>query len=794
MKFTTEWLGELVSPLEAPEALCERLTMSGLEVEEVSSLDVPLESVVAARLLSVSTHPSADNLKVCEVDAGSHGVHKVVCGAPNARSGLTACLALTDSVIAGGVEVRTTAIRGVESRGMLCSAAELGLGDDNSGLLELPADVAPGTSMAALCPATDTLIELSLTPNRGDCLSLLGIAREFSALANVECREPVTPAVAPLSQATLPVTLVDSAACPVYAGRVLEDVDSSITTPLWMKERLRRCGVRSISIVVDVTNYVMLTLGQPMHAFDLDRLQAGIAVRRARVGERLTLLDGSEPELEASDLVITDGAGPVALAGVMGGLASGVQTGTRRVFLESAWFDPIQIAGTARRLRLHTDASHRFERGVDPTGQARAVELATRLLVDLCGARPGPLQWVSARDEAAVRPDPIRFRLNRANSLLGTSIDEHEAREIFRRLRLEVAEKDQHWHVTPPPWRPDLGREEDLVEELARVRGYDRIPVSSPTPALQLAFGDVARDDLGRLQDALVGAGYLEAITYSFISPELWHLFGEGLEPVALANPISREMGVMRPSLIPGLVSAALHNQHRQVAHQRLFETGMVFRRLQGQSTLVQENRVAGLATGQALSPQWSGVSRPVDFYDLKQDVINLLAVLGWRGAEFVPGAVPGLHPGACAQIRLAGKVVGHVGELHPAIIRSLDLAGTPVAFELALPQLAGSPRPAFEPFSRFPAVRRDLAVVVDEETPAGAVLALVSRAAGPLLRDLQLFDVYRGQGIDSGKKSLALGLLFQAPSSTLVDSQVETAVADILQQLSLELGASLRV
>lgn len=794
MKFTTEWLGDFVSPLEAPEVLCDRLTMSGLEVEAVASLDIPLERVVAARVVSAAPHPAADSLKVCEVDAGAHGMFQIVCGASNARAGLVACLALPGSLIAGGVAVKTTSIRGVESNGMLCSAAELGLGDDSSGLLELPVDVLPGAALAALCPPADTLVELSLTPNRGDCLSLLGIARELGALAKVECREPATHAVAALTSSVLPVSLAEPAACPVYAGRVLEDVDASATTPLWMKERLRRCGVRSISIVVDVTNYVMLALGQPMHAFDLDRLRSGIEVRRPRAGETLVLLDGSEPELLASDLVIADGAGPVALAGVMGGLASGVQTGTRRVFLESAWFDPIQIAGTARRLRLHTDASHRFERGVDPTGQTRAVELATRLLVDLCGARPGPMTLVRAEGVPAAAPANIHFRLDRANSLLGTDIDEAEALDIFHRLRLAVSRQDRHWLVTPPPHRPDLGREEDLVEELARVRGYDQIPAGSPSPALQLALGDNARDHLGRIQDALVSAGYLEAITYSFIAPELWNLFGEGLEPVALANPISREMGVMRPSLIPGLVSAALHNQHRQVGNQRLFEAGMVFRQTRGQSGLEQQSRVAGLATGQAQPAQWSGASRPVDFYDLKQDVVNLLSMLGWHGAEFVPAAEPGLHPGACAAVRLAGQVIGHVGELHPAVVRSLELAGTPVVFELALPGVAGSPRPAFEPFSRFPAVRRDLAVVVAEETPAGAVLALVSEVAGPLLRDLQLFDVYRGQGIDSGKKSLALGLLFQAPSSTLVDSQVEALVSDILRQLDLELGASLRV
>ena len=790
MKFSLEWLSGFVAPLPALETLCERLTMAGLEVEGTETYTATLDQVVVARVTGTRAHPNADQLRVCTVDAGDGREREVVCGAPNVRPGMLACLALPGARLVNGVNVAADAIRGVRSEGMLCSAAEIGLGDDDAGLLELQANAVPGTTLGALCPAEDTWMELGLTPNRGDCLSLLGVARELSALQGLELKQPDTTAVAPAHPQEFPVRLQEPALCPRYAGRVLEQVDANRPTPLWMRERLRSAGVRCISLVVDITNYVMLELGQPLHAFDFDALVGGIEVRRAFRGESLTLLDGSTPVLDEACLVIADSQRALALAGVMGGRDSGVHADTRRVFLESAWFDPVAIAGTARRLKLHTDASHRFERGVDPDGQVRAIEMAARLLVELGGASAGPVRCVEAGQRPM--PNPISFRLARANSLLGTRFSEADARAIFQRLKLRIEGDGEVWQVTPPSYRSDLSREEDLVEELARLAGYANLPASLPSIELSLQAEppETALPDLVR--DALTGVGYTEAITYSFIAPELWDLFAGTLAPRALTNPISSEMAVMRASLIPGLLGVLAHNQKRQVGDQRLFEVGMVFR--EEGTGLMQTNRVAGVVMGTAEPEQWGRVARSVDFFDVKQDVESLLRACGLGEIDYKPAELPGLHPGATAQLFVAGKALGSVGLVHPRVCRRLELSGTPVVFELSLQALQDAGLPSFKPFSRFPSTRRDLALVVAEEVPAGEVLGCVRRAGGELLRDLQLFDVYRGQGIDSGKKSLALGLLFQAPSSTLVDSQVEALVTQITEQLRTELGASLRV
>jgi phenylalanyl-tRNA synthetase beta chain len=790
MKFSLEWLSRFVAPLPPLDTLCEQLTMAGLEVEGTETSAATLAQVVVARITAVKAHPNADQLRVCTVDAGDGSLREVVCGAPNARAGMLGCLALPGALLVSGNPVSIDEIRGVRSHGMLCSAAELGLGDEDDGLLELEGNAVPGSPLGSLCQSEDTRVELGLTPNRGDCLSLLGVAREISALSQVALNMPEIVPVPPVSPRAFPIHLEEPELCPRYAGRVLDDVDASRPTPLWMRERLRGAGVRSISLVVDITNYVMLAVGQPLHAFDLDTLAEGVRVRRAAAGESLVLLDGSNPVLDETCLVIADHQRVLALAGVMGGRDSGVQGGTRRVFLESAWFDPVAIAGTARRLKLHTDASHRFERGVDPGGQVRAIEMATQLLVELAGAKPGPVTCIEAGPASV--PQSIPFRLTRANSLLGTQFSEAEARAIFQRLHLAIVEDGDAWRVTPPSYRADLGREEDLVEELARLAGYANLPASLPNIALALNFEspETALPDL--IRDALAGAGYTEAVTYSFIAPDLWELFAGDLLPKALANPISSEMAVMRATLVPGLLGVLAHNQKRQMNDQRIFEVGMVFR--EEADGLAQTNRVAGVVIGAVEPEQWGRASRAVDFFDVKQDVESLLRACNLGNVDFVPAQIPGLHPGATARLLVAGRDVGVVGLVHPRVCRRLELTGVPVVFELQLNALVDGRLPAFKPFSRFPSTRRDLAIVVAEEVSVAAVLNCIRRAGGTLLRDLQLFDVYRGQGIDSGKKSLALGLLFQAPSSTLVDSQVDALVTGITEQLRAELRASLRV
>jgi phenylalanyl-tRNA synthetase beta chain len=534
-----------------------------------------------------------------------------------------------------------------------------------------------------------------------------------------------------------------------------------------------------------------LALGQPMHAFDLDALQGGICVRAARQGETLRLLDDTTLELDEQSVVIADHAVPIALAGIMGGAATGVHKATSRIFLESAYFDPIRIAGTARNAKLHTDAAHRFERGVDPTGQERAVEFATKLLMDLCGGNPGPT--VLTESSARVpRPKTIAFRLTRANALLGMAFSESEARDIFKRLNLSVVEDGATWQVTPPTYRFDLTQEVDLVEELARLRGYTAIPATLPNVERHLARSPHGALNTPLLREQLVSAGYFEAVTYSFVAQTHWRLFSGPLKELGLANPISREMGVMRSSLWPGLLAALAHNQNRQVSSLRMFEIGMVFQ--QTDQELQQLNRIAGIAVGNVAPEQWGMAARKIDFFDVKQDVLNLLSASGLTDLSFEPALVDGLHPGECAAIRHRNQLIGSLGSIHPKILNSLNILGNPIVFELAVEALSNVGPATYKPFSKFPSVRRDIALIVPETIMSGVVVECVLRAGGVLLKDLQLFDVYRGQGIDSDKKSLALGLIFQAPSSTLTDSQVQAAVSEIVDLLGRELGATLRV
>ena len=791
MKLNTEWLAEFVSLTRPLDALCELLTMSGLEVEAYEAIEYRLDNVVAVRLVDVSRHPLSERLILCRADAGLLGIYNIVCGAPNARNGLVTCLALPGARLADGTVVAAAAIRGEESNGMLCSARELGLGDDDAGILELPEATRIGASLASIVSTKDSIIELNLTPNRGDCLSLLGVAREISALESCLTQDFNPPQIAPETATALGVELEATQVCPRYVGRVIEGVNCQATPPLWMRERLRRCGIRSINPVVDITNYVMLAVGQPMHAFDLDTLQGGIRVRAGRPSEKLQLLDGTTVDLDEDSVVIADHAVPVALAGIMGGAATGVQKATTRIFFESAYFDPIRIARTARKKKLHTDAAHRFERGVDPSGQERAVEFATKLLIEICGGTPGPT-LVTEYPALIPSSQPIEFRLARANSLLGMEFSDSEARNIFARLRMSVVEKDQAWLITPPPYRFDLKKEVDLIEELVRLRGYTSIPVSYPSPQLRLAQVPRASLTSALLREQLVAVGYFEAVTYSFVARENWQMFAGELKELALANPISKDMAVMRSSLWPGLLNALIHNQNRQVSSVRLFELGMVFRHTD--ERLVQAGRIAGIAVGNALPEQWGIASRLIDFYDVKQDVMNLAWACGLRGVAVEPHTVNGLHPGESALVTHRGKRLGSIGTLHPKILKSLNILGNPIVFELDIEGLLEAENAVFKPFSKYPSVRRDIAVIVPEVVAAGAVLELVVQAGGALLKDLQLFDVYRGQGIDSDKKSLAMGLIFQAPSSTLTDSQVQAAVSEIVDLLGRELGGSLRV
>ena len=787
MKFTTEWMAEWV-PLDGNlDQLSARLTMAGLEVESIAPV-APATGATVARIAAIAPHPGADQLRVCQVETGS-SVVDVVCGAPNARAGLVVPYVAPGVSLPDGREIKVATLRGVVSHGMLCSAAELGISEDDAGLLELPADAPVGAALGGYLKLDDTVVELGLTPNRGDCLSVLGVARELSVLASVPLQPADAPAVAATLDTQVPVALEAPEACPRYAGRVVRGVSLASPTPLWMVERLRRCGVRSINVVVDITNYVMLELGQPMHAFDVAKIEGGIVVRRAHAGETLTLLDGVTLTLDAQSLVIADTVKAVALAGAMGGLDSSVTDATVDILLESAWFEPVQLARTARHFNLHTDAAHRFERGVDPSGQVRAIERATALVLACCGGQPGP---VVDRREAhpALESRTVAFRPARIEGLLGMTVPLATAKEVFVRLGMTVDDSNLPWQVRVPSWRADITREVDLLEEIARIVGYDALPATLPQGAMQLALPS-AGERLAEARRALVERGYFEAVTFSFIAEELVGIFAPGTSPIRLANPIAQDLAAMRPSLVPGLLLALKANGNRQQPDVRLFETGLRFRR-EG-NALHQTPALAGVAIGRALPEQWGASPRGFDFFDLKQDVAALMTALGQGSVSFGEASEPTLHPGQQASVLVGGRQAGVLGALHPRIARQCDIDGAPLMFEIDLTALVPARVPAFRPLSRFPSVRRDLAVVVGEEVVAAQVLDVVRNAAGPYLKDLQLFDVYRGQGIDAGKKSLALGLLFQAPSSTLTDAETEEAVAAVVAALAGSVKGVLR-
>ena len=791
MRFSESWLREWVDPDVTTDGLAAQLTQAGLEVDAVEPVDPGLEGVVVGRVESVAPHPDADRLRVCRVDVGGEGLLDIVCGAPNVHAGMRAPTALVGATLPGGMTIRKAKLRGVASAGMLCSARELGLSEHAAGLMALPADAPPGQPVADLLGLADTAIEVDLTPNRGDCLGLAGLAREVGVLNRAPVRGPSAEPVPAVSEARFPVEVQAPGDCPRYVGRVIRDVDPAAHSPMWLQERLRRSGLRSLGALVDITNYVMLELGQPMHAFDLDRLAGAVVVRRARAGERLDLLDDTTVELDADTLVIADGNGPVAIAGIMGGSPTAVGPGTRNIFLESAFFAPEAVAGRARRLSRQTDSSHRFERGVDPGLQRRAVERATALVLAVAGGEPGPVVEVAAPDHLPERR-PIRLRPDRIRRVLGLEIPDPEVVDTLERLGMEVTADGDDWRVVPPGFRFDVGIEEDLIEELARVVGYDRIPTTLPVGRLGAGSAPEGAVPLDQVRGLLVARGYQEAITYSFVDPRLQAQVEPERDAVTLENPLSADLSVMRTSLWPGLLAALQHNRNRQQERVRLFETGLRFEQLNGE--LRQEPMLAGIAAGASLPEQWGAPARPLDFFDVKGDLEAVLGLLGLKQAVgFAPARHPALHPGQTAALRWQDTEWGRVGALHPRLATALDLAGPVMLFELRLALLEHARIPRFEPLSRYPAIRRDIAVVVDDAVPARKVVEVIGQAGSDVLKDLQLFDVYRGERIDSGKKSLAVGLFLQAESRTLTDAEVDAAVGDIVAALESGLDARLR-
>ncbi|WP_286237442.1 phenylalanine--tRNA ligase subunit beta [Neptuniibacter halophilus] len=797
MKFSESWLRELVNPAVDTQGIVDQITMAGLEVDEVEPAAKDFSNVVVGEILTAEQHPNADKLQVCTVSDGSEEF-QVVCGAPNARAGLKTAYAKVGAVLPtpDGKEfkIKKAKLRQVESFGMLCAEDELGISDDHGGIMELPADAPVGSCIREYLSLNDQIIDVDLTPNRGDCLSITGLAREVGVLNKAPVTFVADNETAPVIDDTFPVELKDAADCPRYVGRVIRNINPQAETPLWMKQKLERSGVRSIDPVVDVTNYVLLELGQPMHAFDLDKLSGEIVVRRAVQGEKLTLLDGQEIELNADTLAITDASGPVAMAGIMGGEPTSVTEETRNIFLESAFFNPISIAGRARSYGLHTDSSHRFERGVDWQLQSRAINRASELLLEIVGGEAGPVVETVNEDELPAARQ-VFLRHSKVNSMLAFEMPAAEIEEILTRLGLgvEKTSTEGEWHVAVPSYRFDIAIEVDLIEELARVYGYNNLPVRTPTASMPIKERDETQVSIQQVRRALIALGYQEAITYSFIEAGLAKQFDDQYDAIALANPISAEMAVMRTTIWPGLVKALQYNQNRQQSRVRLFESGQRFLPTSGDE-IVQENVVAGLLAGSRVPEGWQGGKDQVDFYDMKGDLESLLA-LGGAAEEFsfVAGQHVALHPGQTAQILRNGEAVGYVGALHPNLIKALGLNAPVYLFEINQAALCRGSLSSYAEISKFPESRRDLALIVDEKTAFDEIRKLVQKQAGEFIKQVTLFDVYQGQGIESGRKSLALGLTWQHPSRTLNDEEINNAIDAVVTALASEFGASLR-
>ncbi|WP_417224529.1 phenylalanine--tRNA ligase subunit beta [Amphritea sp.] len=796
MKFSEKWLRELVDPATDTQGIADQITMAGLEVDEIIPVAGQFSGVVVGEILSAEPHPNADKLQVCQVADGNE-TFQIVCGAPNARGGLKTAFAKVGAVLSSpdgsDFKIKKAKLRQVESFGMLCADDELGISDNHAGIMELAADAPVGTDLRDYLGLDDSIIDVDLTPNRGDCLSIAGLAREVGVLNKAPVSYVDIEFTVPTIDDTLPITLEDPEGCPRYQGRIIRGVDMTAETPLWMVEKLRRCGIRSIDPVVDVTNYVLLELGQPMHAFDLNTLNGGIVVRKAQPGEKLTLLDGNEVELTEGTLVIADQEKAIAMAGIFGGEATGVTAQSKDIFLECAYFNPINIAGRARSYGLHTDASHRYERGVDWQLQRKATERATQLLLDIVGGQVGPVVE-AVSEEHLPTATSVTLRQSKVNQVLAFEMPALEIEEILTRLGMTVElSAEGEWTVAVPSYRFDISIEIDLIEELARVYGYNNLPVKVPTAELNMIANDESKVTLNRVRAQLVGRGYQEAITYSFIEKGLAAQFDDKHEAKALANPISAEMAVMRTSIWPGLAKALQYNQNRQQARVRLFETGQRF--LPEGDQLIQENVVAGLICGPRQSEGWSADNTPVDFYDLKGDVESLLALGGCADQfSFVAERHVALHPGQSAAIQRNGKTVGFMGALHPELVKSLGLTGPVFLFEIVQEVLLEGALPRFNSLSKFPESRRDLALLVNDTVAFEQIRAVALQHGGEYLQAVTLFDVYQGKGVEPGQKSIALGLTWQHPSRTLNDEEINEVIDFVVSALKNEFGATLRV
>ncbi|KKO46156.1 phenylalanine--tRNA ligase [Arsukibacterium ikkense] len=794
MKFSEMWLRQWVNPAIDTAALSEQLSMAGLEVDGIEPVAGVFSGVVVGEVVACGPHPDADKLQITQVNIGQPELLDIVCGAKNCRLGLKVAVATVGAVLPGDFVIKKAKLRGQPSNGMLCSFSELGMADDSEGIMELPADAPLGIDIRQYLELDDYTIEVDLTPNRADCLGIKGLAREVGVLNKLSVCQPEFQAVTPTITEQKNITLSAAEACPRYLGRVIKDVDLSRSSPLWLTEKLRRCGVRSIDPVVDVTNYVLLELGHPMHAFDLDRLAGDIEVRFARDGEKLVLLDETEVVLKANTLLIADSENALAMAGIFGGLHSGVTSKTKDIFLESAFFSPLAIAGKARQYGLHTDASHRYERGVDPELQRTAMERATALLLQIVGGKAGPIVEAVAPEHL---PKSAKIDLTEAKllRLLGHPIAKAEVTDILSRLGLAVTQIDGGWHVSVPGYRFDIGISEDLIEEIARVYGYNNIPNVAPQAALSMRKFSEAELNVQRMRELLVDRGYQEAITYSFVDPKVQHTLFPQQQALVLPNPISADMSAMRLNLWPGLLQAVQHNQNRQQSRIRLFEYGLKFiPDAAAEGGVRQVAVIGGVVVGSFSNEHWAIAERAADFFDVKGDVEALLSVTS-AGAEFAfeRGEHCALHPGQTARIRRAGNVVGYVGALHPEAERKLGIKGKAYLFELELAAVGQRAIVEAEELSKYPANRRDLAIVVKTDVRFADITASIKKVGVNQLVDLKLFDVYTGQGVADGYKSLAIALTLQDKTRTLEDKDIQVVVNQVVNVLKDEFDATLR-
>jgi phenylalanyl-tRNA synthetase beta chain len=794
MKFSELWLREWVNPAISSEALSDQITMAGLEVDGVEPVAGAFNGVVVGEVVECGQHPNADKLRVTKVNVGGDRLLDIVCGAPNCRQGLKVAVATVGAVLPGDFKIKAAKLRGEPSEGMLCSFSELAISDDHDGIIELPLDAPVGTDIREFLKLDDTTIEISVTPNRADCLGILGVARDVAVINQLPLVEPEMNPVKATIDTAISIDVQAPQACPRYLGRVVKGINVKAPTPLWMREKLRRCGTRSIDAVVDITNYVLLELGQPMHAFDLNRIDGGIVVRMAKKDEALTLLDGTEAKLNEDTLVIADHGKALAMAGIFGGEHSGVNDETQDVLLESAFFAPLSITGRARRQGLHTDASHRYERGVDPQLQFKAIERATALLLSICGGEAGPVIDVTSEADLP-KAATITLRREKLDRLIGHHVEDAQVTGILTRLGCQVQHHSDHWVAVAPSWRFDMQIEEDLVEEVARVYGYNNIPDVPVKASLVMTKHREANLSLKRVKNLLVDRGFQEAITYSFVDPKVQALLHPGEEALILPSPISVEMSAMRLSLWSGLLSAVVNNQNRQQSRVRLFESGLRFvPDTQADLGIRQDVMLSGVISGTKNEEHWDLARQAVDYYDLKGDLEAILELTGkMNDVQFKVEANPALHPGQSAAIYLHGERIGFIGVVHPELERKLDLNGRTVVFELLWNKVADRVLPDAKEISRFPANRRDIAVVVAENVPADDILAECKKVGANQVVGVNLFDVYRGKGVAEGYKSLAISLVLQDTARTLEEEEIAATVAKCVEALKQRFQASLR-